>query len=498
LSATHLRRHREDSAGSGAISPQSTSPEPLEPPIAIPVGKLHPHPGNPRLKPRQDVIDQICSCLSDGGFDPAHALIVRPFSSDYQILSGHHRHAAAVAAGLEAVPCWVRDLGDEAAYMLLVISNAQGELMALERGMHALNSKMTERAYAAKAGRPLSNIDREIRAARVASVCLDIETNLADWFSQFCEIHAAPRWLWPALAAVMAAEKWTVARTREQVERLKGLSDDMPGWAGEKFVEGLVSGVVPVRDVARCEGYFERTIEESIRIHEEIAELQGLDPPSKDDVSLEFWEGICFIRGLSKGIPFPTPDYFESYADVMDACALYLDRERTTLNQHKADKRDKQRKQQDAAARSARLLEFVMLQEWKYLDDATRKELLPPDPGRVTEAKFNPQESGAIEWAKWSWNPITGCEHDCPYCYARDIANDARKASAFPNGFAPTLRPRSLLAPRNHPEVPLEAQADARLRNVFTGSGRERPSTCKPGFAPPRMRLPRSRAKCGG
>jgi pyruvate-formate lyase-activating enzyme len=23
----------------------------------------------------------------------------------------------------------------------------------------------------------------------------------------------------------------------------------------------------------------------------------------------------------------------------------------------------------------------------------------------------------------WSWNPVTGCLHDCPYCYARDIAN---------------------------------------------------------------------------
>lgn len=28
-----------------------------------------------------------------------------------------------------------------------------------------------------------------------------------------------------------------------------------------------------------------------------------------------------------------------------------------------------------------------------------------------------------IEWAAYSWNPITGCLHNCPYCYARDIAN---------------------------------------------------------------------------
>lgn len=27
-----------------------------------------------------------------------------------------------------------------------------------------------------------------------------------------------------------------------------------------------------------------------------------------------------------------------------------------------------------------------------------------------------------IEWCDMTWNPITGCYHDCPYCYARKIA----------------------------------------------------------------------------
>ena len=24
-----------------------------------------------------------------------------------------------------------------------------------------------------------------------------------------------------------------------------------------------------------------------------------------------------------------------------------------------------------------------------------------------------------IEWCDHTWNPITGCRHNCPYCYAR-------------------------------------------------------------------------------
>lgn len=27
-----------------------------------------------------------------------------------------------------------------------------------------------------------------------------------------------------------------------------------------------------------------------------------------------------------------------------------------------------------------------------------------------------------IDWADMTWNPVTGCLHGCPYCYARDIA----------------------------------------------------------------------------
>jgi protein gp37 len=48
-----------------------------------------------------------------------------------------------------------------------------------------------------------------------------------------------------------------------------------------------------------------------------------------------------------------------------------------------------------------------------------------------------------IEWAKWSWNPMTGCKHGCAYCYARDIA------MRFDGTFEPKFRKERLLAPSN-------------------------------------------------
>jgi protein gp37 len=56
---------------------------------------------------------------------------------------------------------------------------------------------------------------------------------------------------------------------------------------------------------------------------------------------------------------------------------------------------------------------------------------------------FNPTTE-KIDWARWSWNPVTGCELGCKYCYARDIAN-----RFYPEKFKPTFHPERLGASDN-------------------------------------------------
>ena len=79
------------------------------------------------------------------------------------------------------------------------------------------------------------------------------------------------------------------------------------------------------------------------------------------------------------------------------------------------------------------------------------------------ESKFNATNEN-IEWAKWTWNPVTGCEHGCKYCYARDIANRFYKEK-----FEPTFRPKRLTAPKST-KIPESRKDEPGINNAFVCS----------------------------
>ena len=77
---------------------------------------------------------------------------------------------------------------------------------------------------------------------------------------------------------------------------------------------------------------------------------------------------------------------------------------------------------------------YVTLEQWEKLGTEERRRILEEANGT---SQFNRQgKKKSIEWALWSWNPVTGCKHNCPYCYARDTAN-----RIYETKFNPTLWP---------------------------------------------------------
>jgi hypothetical protein len=110
------------------------------------------------------------------------------------------------------------------------------------------------------------------------------------------------------------------------------------------------------------------------------------------------------------------------------------------------------------------------------------KQLSKPKPEQVAlfthpaEGKFNSQSTDSIEWARWSWNPVTGCLHDCSYCNARDLAK-----RHYEQGFVPTLHP-SRLAIASIMKVPEQANIAGililRLKGLLGPVTARRSSSC--------------------
>ncbi len=105
----------------------------------------------------------------------------------------------------------------------------------------------------------------------------------------------------------------------------------------------------------------------------------------------------------------------------------------------------------------------IVVEQVAHKDAGDRADLYvrPVDPGKASNTTFN-RTNDLVDWAWWTWNPVTGCLHNCPYCYARDIAN-----RFYPTKFAPTFLPERLAAPANT-KVPVSD--DPRSRRVFTCS----------------------------
>lgn len=114
---------------------------------------------------------------------------------------------------------------------------------------------------------------------------------------------------------------------------------------------------------------------------------------------------------------------------------------------------------------------WISLSEWEVLTKEQQDSVLTDTGG---DGKFNKQSNASIEWALFSWNPLTGCRHGCGYCYARDIAREKYLSIPLAERFEPMLYPARLSMPSNTKVPDLSKVTDEvqriGLRNVFTCS----------------------------
>lgn len=200
----------------------------------IPIEDLTPHPDNPRVAMREDVVEAIVANL-DGEYPQQHAIHVRPLADHYQIVAGHHRAEAARRKGLSGVWAWVEEMSDDDAHMMLATSNSQGELSPLEYGIHALQAVPKGkhgsglRAYADRLGKTEQYIGQLRHAAEVlSSAKTKLEfSSLLDKAKHLSAIHKLPESCWQAAVEWLADSDAPVV---EVVERVAKAADFHAEW----------------------------------------------------------------------------------------------------------------------------------------------------------------------------------------------------------------------------------------------------------------------------
>jgi ParB family chromosome partitioning protein len=125
----------------------------------IPLEEITPNPNQPRQN-LGDLSELIASIREKGVLEP---LLVRKVGGRYQIVAGERRYRAALDAGLDEVPCIVRDASDAEVMEIALIENLQRkDLTPFEEadGLKALaeNYNYTHEMMAQKLGKSRSSV----------------------------------------------------------------------------------------------------------------------------------------------------------------------------------------------------------------------------------------------------------------------------------------------------------------------------------------------------
>ena len=125
----------------------------------LPLSELHPFEGHPfQVRDDEEMDKMVDSVKEYGVMTPA---IVRPRrDGGYEIVAGHRRCHASQRAGVDTMPCIVRDMDDDTAIILMVDSNCQREHILPSEKAKAYQMKLE--AIKRKAGRPLKENSRQV------------------------------------------------------------------------------------------------------------------------------------------------------------------------------------------------------------------------------------------------------------------------------------------------------------------------------------------------
>lgn len=149
-------------------------------PIEIDLSRIELNPEQPRKKMDPEALEGLAESIRGAGV--LQPVVVRPKGDLYELIMGERRMRAAHEAGLEKIPAFIRDVGDDRMLELALIENVQREdLNAIEKAeaIHRMveELEMTQKDVGEKLGLNRSTVANFIRL-------LDLPAEIRDMVSR--------------------------------------------------------------------------------------------------------------------------------------------------------------------------------------------------------------------------------------------------------------------------------------------------------------------------
>lgn len=153
------------------IQPRVAEPGPVSAgPQQIDVDLIDPSPYQPRLRFREEALDELARSIAKSGI--IQPLVVRSAGTRFQLIAGERRWRAAQRAGLGRVPAVVREVSEEEALELTLVENIQREdlnPMEQARAFQRLveEFRLTQEDVAERTGKDRATVANAIRLLRL-------------------------------------------------------------------------------------------------------------------------------------------------------------------------------------------------------------------------------------------------------------------------------------------------------------------------------------------
>ena len=137
----------------------------------VPISQIKPNPNQPRKDFDEESLQELAISIKNNGI--ISPITLRKISdNEYQIVAGERRYRAAIIAGLEKIPAYIRDASEEQVMEMALIENIQREdLNAIEIAL-SYNSlcatlNLTQEALAERIGKKRATITNYLRLLRL-------------------------------------------------------------------------------------------------------------------------------------------------------------------------------------------------------------------------------------------------------------------------------------------------------------------------------------------